>query len=195
MDLVKVKLTRPGFPKILADLSQSNQVLKMTAALSLSVSLGLLVLSIILIKKGPVVIALSPEANVMKDAPIPDPEVEIRAALRAYIERRYNWNKNSIDRNLELARAFISPQYVQHFVQGVSNVRKFSKDKEVAQRVYPANFSVDLKKGIVLVTGDRISEIQGIRAVGPLNLELSLQTGSRSRENPWGIYISKETEK
>jgi len=195
MNLVKVSFKPQTFPKMLADLSHSNQFLKIFAVGSLGLSLGLMLLVFVAFSRGPVVIALTPAAGVLQKVDMPEPEVEVRSAVRAYVERRYNWDKDSIDRNLDSAKAFVSSQFVHAFVQGVSNVKKFSKEKSVSQRAYPTSLAVDFKRGVVSVTGDRISEIQGIRAAGPLNIELTFQSGPRTPANPWGIYIVKETEK
>lgn len=195
MEAFKVKFNHQAFPKMLADLSHSNQFLKIFALASLAISIGLLVLVSIAFSKGPMVIAFASDARVLQSSALPDPNVEVSAAVRAYVERRYNWDQTNVDRQLDSAKAFIAPAYVQNFVQGVANVRKFSKEKLVAQRAYAAGLSVDLKRGVVSVSGDRISEIQGIRAAGSLNIDLNFQSGPRTQENPWGVYIVKETEK
>lgn len=195
MNPLKVKFKAGSFPKLLGELTHSNQFLKMFSTLSLCLSLGLLGLSFIGLTKAPVVIAVNSNGRVLEKAEMPSPENEVEQAVIAYVERRYNWTSASVDKNLDLAKAFISPQFVQTFVQGVSNVRKFSREKGVSQRAYATKISVDLKRSIVSIFGDRITEIQGMRAAGPFNLELSFAGGSRSRENPWGIYITKETEK
>ncbi len=195
MNPLKVSFKPQVFPKMLADLSHSNQFLKVFATASMLISLGLLILVSALASRGPVVIALSPQAGRLQKVEMPKPELEVQEAVRAYVELRYNWDHTSVDAKLESAKAFVSSQFVQNFVQGVSNVRKFSKEKNVAQRAYAANITVDLKRSVATVTGDRISEIQGIRAVGALNIELTFQSGPRTDLNPWGIYIVRETEK
>lgn len=195
MNTIKVSFKPSTLPKVLADLSHSNQFLKIFALASLVLSVGLLVLVLFAFSKGPVVIALSSGASVLQKAAMPLPETEVREAVRHYVERRYNWDKDSIDRNLDSAKALVSSQFVQNFVQGVSNVRKFSKEKGVSQRAYATSISVDIKRGVVSISGDRITEIQGIRAAGPLNIDLTYQGGPRTEDNPWGVYIVKETEK
>lgn len=195
MEAFKVKFNHQAFPKMLADLSHSNQFLKIFALASLAISLGLLILVSIALSRGPMVIAFASDARVLQSSALPDPNAEVAAAVRAYVERRYNWDQSTVDRQLDSAKAFIAPAYVQNFVQGVSNVRKFSKEKFVAQRAHASSLSVDLKRGVVSVSGDRISEIQGIRAAGALNIDLNFQSGPRTQENPWGVYIVKETER
>ncbi|MGE3263190.1 MAG: hypothetical protein AB7K68_15525 [Bacteriovoracia bacterium] len=81
-------------------------------------------------------------------------------------------------------------------LKGVSmqNVIRFSVDKIVAQRAYPVEIRVDLKKGIAVIEGDRITSIQGLKAAGDLRLELGFESGPRTEQNPWGVYVSKEKE-
>jgi hypothetical protein len=54
--------------------------------------------------------------------------------------------------------------------------------------------SVDLESHKVRITGDRLTSVQGLKAAGDLTLELEYQGGDRSKENPWGIFITKEKE-
>jgi len=195
MNVIKVKFKAGAFPKMLADLSHSNQFLKMFAAGSLAVSVGLMVVVFVALARKPIVIALTENAGVFETVDMPKPEAEIRRAVLAYIERRYNWTSATVDQNLDRARAFVSSQFAQNYLQGVSNVRKFSKEKGVTQRAFASDLTVDLKRGVVSILGDRITEIQGLRAAGALNLELSFQNGPRTSDNPWGVYVVKETEK
>ncbi len=195
MNALKIKFKAGAFPKMLADLSHSNQFLKMFAIGGLALSLVLSILVFVAFARKPVVIAMTTSAEVLSYVDLPNPESEVRQAIRAYIERRYNWTSQSVDQQLEKARTFVASSAMQNFLQGTANVKRFSKEKVVTQRAYASNFAVDLKRGTVLVTGDRITEIQGMRAAGALNLELGFQSGPRTAENPWGIYIIKETEK
>jgi hypothetical protein len=192
---IKIGFRAGSFPKMLADLSHSNQFLKMFSVGSLGVSLGLLILVFVAYTRPPVVLALSPKALPLQRVEMPSPEIEVREAIQAYIGLRYNWDKDSVDRSLDLARSFVASQNLQAFSQGVANVRRFSKEKSVSQRAYATAINIDFKRGAASVLGDRISEIQGMRAAGPLNIELAFQSGPRTAENPWGIYIVKESEK
>lgn len=195
MNSLKVRLKPYAFPKMLAELSHSNQFLKVFAIGSLLVSLGLLTLVFAVLMREPIVIALSPDAYVLSKGELPNPESEIRAAISAYIERRYNWDKENIDQKLDSAKALVASDSERNFVQGLLNVKRFSKEKGVSQRAYPSAITVDLKKETVRVAGDRITEIQGVRAAGPFTVEFTYQGGPRSAENPWGVFITRETER
>jgi hypothetical protein len=39
-----------------------------------------------------------------------------------------------------------------------------------------------------------VTTIQGLKAAGSLRLELSFESGSRAKENPWGLYIKEREE-
>ncbi len=195
MNAIKVKLKAGAFPKMLAELSHSNQFLKMFAVGSLALSLVLSALVFVAFARKPIVIAITESAEILRQVDLPKPESEVRQAILAYVERRYNWTSQTVDQQLERAQLFIASANMQSFLQGTSNVKRFSKEKVVTQRAYASNVVVDLKRGVALVTGDRITEIQGMRAAGALNLELSFQSGPRTSSNPWGIYIFKESEK
>ncbi len=195
MNSMNVKLKAGAFPKLLSDLSHSNQFLKLFAVGSLLLSVLLTSLVFVAFARKPIVITLTDTAEIMKQTELPKPEDEVRRAVLAYIERRYNWTSQTVDQQLERARAFIAAGAMRNLLDGTANVRRFSKEKNVTQRVYASNVAVDIKLGVVSVTGDRISEIQGVRAAGSMNLELQFLSGSRTMENPWGIYVIKETER
>ena len=195
MNAIKVKFKAGAFPKMLADLSHSNQFLKMFAVGSLALSLVLSALIFVAFARKPIVIAMTESAEILRQVELPKPESEVRQAILAYVERRYNWTSQTVDQQIEKAQTFIASANMQSFLQGTSNVKRFSKEKVVTQRAYASNVAVDLKRGVALVTGDRITEIQGMRAAGALNLELSFQSGARTSANPWGVYVVKESEK
>jgi hypothetical protein len=195
MNAIKVKFKTGAFPKMLADLTHSNQFLKMFAVGSLALSLVLSALVFVGFARKPIVIAMTESAEILRQVELPKPESEVRQAILAYVERRYNWTNQTVDQQLERAQTFVASANMQSFLQGTSNVKRFSKEKVVTQRAYASNVVVDLKRGVALVSGDRITEIQGMRAAGGLSLELSFQSGPRTSSNPWGIYIFKESEK
>lgn len=195
MNAIKVKFKTAAFPKMLADLSHSNQFLKLFAVGSLALSLILSALVFVAFARKPIVIAMTESAEILRQVELPKPESEVRQAILAYVERRYNWTSQTVDQQLERAQTFVASANMQSFLQGTSNVKRFSKEKVVTQRAYASNVAVDLKRGVALVSGDRITEIQGMRAAGGLGLELSFQSGPRTSSNPWGIYIFKESEK
>jgi hypothetical protein len=189
-----VKLRLRKLPKALAELSHSNQFLKVST-FSLLALTGLMSMVLFYqVMKAPIVLSMAPDGSVYKDAPKPDPKIEVERALREYLKHRYNWTPKTVASSLESARAFILPSTLKVYDSAMQNVVRFSSERLVAQRVYPAEVEVDLKKSLAVISGDRITTIQGLKAAGDLKLELSFDSGPRTPSNPWGIYISKERE-
>jgi hypothetical protein len=181
-------------PKALGELSHSNQFLKIST-FSLLVLCGLMLMILFYqTTKAPIVLSITPDGSVYKEAPKPEPKTEIERAVREYLKYRYNWTPKTVVANVEQARTFILPSTLKVFDSSMQNVVRFSSERAVAQRVYPADVEVDLKKGVAMISGDRITSIQGLKAAGDLKLELGFESGPRSERNPWGIYISKEKE-
>lgn len=189
---VKLKLRK--LPKALAELSHSNQFLKMSA-FSAYLICGLLVtLLFYQAIKPTAVLTLAPDGSYYQEAPKPDPKIEIERAVREYLKYRYNWTPKTVSAQVGKAGDFILSSTKRAFDGSMQNVIRFSVDKIVAQRAYPVEIRVDLKKGIAIIEGDRITSIQGLKAAGDLRLELGFESGPRTEQNPWGVYISKEKE-
>lgn len=190
----QIPLKGPLFPKALADLIHSNQFLKLFSVSMLVITGLCLAIILVMISRPPTVLALSPSAQLFEKSQMPKAEDQVREAIRAYIEYRYKWEPSNVIEKLKLAESFIGPQSFKAYQAAMVSVAKFSLEKQVSQRVYPGPVKVDLEKKTATIVGDRITSIQALRAVGELKLELSFDSGPRTRENPWGIYIAKEKE-
>jgi len=189
-----VNLKMPSLPKMMSELAHSNQFLKV---FSLSaVVLVFMVLGVILVMatKEPMVITLGPDGKAIERTVLPKAEDQIREGIKRYLEKRYQWEPENVIKKLKESEEFITPQALKAFKGAVSNVAKFSTEKIVSQKVYPEKIEIDLKKNTALITGERVTSIQGLKAAGNLKLELSFESGPRTQNNPWGIYISKERE-
>lgn len=189
-----VKLQLRKLPKALAELSHSNQFLKVST-FSLLALIGLM--SMILfyqVTRAPLVLPLAPDGSTYLNAPKPDPKIEIERAVREYLKYRYNWTPKTVAASVASARVFILSSTVKVYDSAMQNVVRFSSERLVAQRIYPAEVEVDLKKNLATISGDRITTIQGLKAAGDLKLELSFESGPRTPSNPWGVYIASEKE-
>lgn len=189
-----VKLRLRKLPKALAELSHSNQFLKVSTFSLLALTGLMLMVLFYQVTKAPIVLSMTPDGSVYKDAPKPDPKIEVERAVREYLKLRYNWTPKTVAASVESARAFILPSTLKVYDSAMQNVVRFSLERIVTQRVYPADIEVDMKKGIVMILGDRITIIQGLKAAGDLKLELGFESGPRTQRNPWGLYITKEKE-
>ncbi len=190
----KIKLEAAKLPKALSDLIHSNQFLKLFSIFSVAVSALSLILNLTMMNRAPLVLTLAADAKSLEQREMPKPEDEIKTAIKRYIELRYKWEPTSVKDRLKLAELFIAPQSLAAYQLATSNVSKFSIDRQVMQRVYADRVEVNLEKKTVAIFGDRVTAIQGLKAAGDLKLELSFDSGPRTRLNPWGIYVVKERE-
>ena len=193
-DKKSTNLKSATFPKIFGSLMHTNQLLKYFSVFSFVTSILCLIAVIILINKEPTILTLNTNAELIEKAKLPKADDQIKIAIKQYIERRYQWGPSDVVKKLKESESFISPLALKAFQNAVTNVAKFSVDKVVSQKVYADKIEIDLKKQTALITGDRVTSIQGLKAAGNLKLELIFESGPRTIENPWGIYISKERE-
>lgn len=192
--LTKIELKSTKLPKLLSDLSHSNQFLKMFSTSLLGITLSAVIVISVLATRDPVVLTLTPDAEIFKKSDMPELKDEIRAAMTRYIDLRYKWSPGNVKQHMAAAEAFVHPTALKAYQSATSNVVRFSTEKQVAQRAYVVALEPNSEKKIVSVSGDRITSIQGLKAAGDLKLELSFETGPRTENNPWGIYVTKEKE-
>lgn len=190
----QIKMKSVSLPKILADLTHSNQFLKVFSLGAMGLCGLILALAMILGTKEPIVLTLAPSAALLDRVEMPKPEDEIRMAVRAYLEKRYMWDQTNVTKRLQEAESFVVPSAIKAYQAAVANVAGFSIEKLVAQKVYPEKLDVSLGKRTVVISGERTTTIQGLKAAGELKLELSFESGPRTKSNPWGVCISKEKE-
>ncbi len=191
---MKIKLQGISLPKMLSDLTYKYHVLVILSLGSLTVAALSIIATIALSLKAPTVMAFSPNAEILEKRELPKAEDEIKLAITRYINFRYKWDAKSVSENIKKAECFIESKSLTAFQNNMASVVKFSLDRDVLQRIYPTDMKVDLKSQTVFITGDRVTSIQGLKAAGNLNLALEFESGPRTQNNPWGIYITKEKE-
>ncbi len=190
----KFQIKSLKLPQLLGDLTHSNQFLKMFSISMVGITGMALLLIFVLSTRAPSVLTLSPSAQPLNEVPLPNPEQEVQVAMKHYLELRYQWTPENVKRKLSDAQSMIQSGAMKAYLGAVTNVVKFSTEKQVSQRVYATNFVVDLDRKSVQILGDRITSVQNLKAAGDLKLELNFEFGSRTKENPWGIYVTKEKE-
>lgn len=188
------KISMPSLPKMVGDLKHSVQFLKL-----FSLGTGLLALLLVAtlmatINRDLPVVTIDSCGKSVSQKDLPNAEDQIREGVKYYLSKRYDWGPQDVVKKLKETEHFISPQSLKAFQSSIANVSKFSLDKIVTQKVYSNKIEIDLNKGTALVIGDRITSIQGLKAAGNMRMELIFETGRRTKENPWGLYISKERE-
>ena len=189
-----IHLKNVNIPKMMGSLIHNNQILKLFAAIAMLMSILTITLLTQVVSRPPLVFPINQSGELLSKGAMPKPETEIREAVQAYLNLRYKWEPSTVDAQLRSAEQFIAPLSLKAYRTQIANVARFSKEKLVSQKLYPDVLSVDLVSHKVRITGDRITSIQGLKAAGDLTLELEFQGGDRSKENPWGIFITKEKE-
>ncbi len=189
--LKKVEIRK--YPKMVEEFARENFNLKMLSAILLSVVVIVLIMLLYMIKHGPTVIAISENGEVAKiETKITD--LQIQSALKEYLDCRYNWDEKTIASQLNKAQFFVIPSMVQAFQKSMVEVKKYVHEKKVTQRVYPKSIQIDLKEKKATILADRITEFDALKAATELHLVLQFAVDDRSVTNPWGIFITKETE-
>jgi len=189
-----IQLKVGKLPSAMGALVHSNQFLKMTTVSMLGLCLLLTSLLYVSIGRPPTVLAMNSSAEMYSPVDLPKPEREVEEAIRHYIDHRYKWDPQNVTKRLQEAEAFVLPQNRGGFEKAMADIIKFSTSKAVAQRIYPDRVAVDLAKRTASISGDRVTAIQGLKAAGDLRLELTFDSGPRTAQNPWGLYILKERE-
>lgn len=189
-----IALRSSRVPKFIGELSHYNQFLKVFAFSAMVLSLLTLTVLTMQINKEPMVITLGPDGGALRKMMTPSAEEQIKEGIKRYLEKRYQWEPDTVIKKLKESESFIMPESLRAFKEAAANISKFSTAKLVSQKVFPEKIHVDLEKQLATVQGERITSIQGLKAAGGLKLQLSFMSGLRTKDNPWGIYISKETE-
>lgn len=189
-----ILLKAPKLPKIVGELAHSVQFLKVFSLSALAIALSLTITLTLLVGRPPVILTLAPDAVPLARVDAPKAEDQVKAAVSRYIENRYGWEPSTVVTRLKEAQAFILPQSLKAFQGSLAEVTRFSAERQVSQRAYPTEIRVDLAQKTAFVSGDRVTSIQGLKAAGNLKLALSFDGGPHTRENPWGVYITRERE-
>lgn len=189
----KIKLKINSYPKMIQEFAEANFNLKIL----LSGAFGLLFLCIILVvflvRRGPTVIALD-NSGALAQVETKVTDLQIRTALTEYIKHRYTWDDKSIQKEIETAQFFVLPSLVDSFERSMAETIKYVREKKVKQRVYPKSINVDLKEKKAVIFLDRITEFESLKAATEMRLELGFKIDDRTIINPWGVFITKESE-
>lgn len=190
-DVKHIEIKR--YPKMVGEFAKENFNLKVLSAALIMIVIVALTMLLYLIKTGPKVIALAENGQIAKiETKITD--LQIDSAIREYLSYRYNWSEQTIATQLQKAQFFVIPSMSSAFQKAMLEVQKFVKEKKVTQRVYPKSIQIDLKEKKATILADRITEFDNLKAATELKLVLQFSVDDRSVVNPWGIFITKETE-
>lgn len=189
----KISVQLSSYPKAMREFAEENLNIKFLCGALLAATFLMLILVLFLIKRGPTVIALDGGGSIaVIETKVTD--LQIEAAAKEYIRYRYSWDEKSISEQLGRAKFFVLPSLAQAFERSMLETQKFVREKKVRQRVYPKTVTVDLKEKRILILADRITEFDNLKAATELKLSLLFTVDDRTVVNPWGVYITKETE-
>lgn len=191
---MKTQLQIRQYPKLIEEFAKENFNLKtLTGALIAFMLINSLVLAFLL-RRGPMVVPLQADGNIARvDSQVTD--AQIQAAVKAYLSARYTWTDSTINAQLKRAEFFVAPQLVSAFQKAMVETLKYVHEKKVNQRVYERSIEVNFKDHLATVIADRITEFDGLKAATEMRLFLNFDLQDRTVVNPWGIFITKETEK
>jgi hypothetical protein len=151
-------------------------------------------LTILAIRK-PVLVAVSEKETAILTATPPSAELlekELTRQVTGYVESHYTWDFTNIDAAHVNASRYVASQFQKAFQQANAEQVRIAKEKKLSQKVYVSDIQLDSKALTARVTLDRILRVDGLRAVTPLVLDLTLQSGPRTDTNPEGLYITGE---
>lgn len=189
-----IQLKLKKLPQALAELTHSNQFLKLSAFFAYGLCFLLAGVVYVLASAPPQVLTLTPDGALYERIAEPSRESAIRRVVGEYLELRYRWEPKTVASRIKESQVFILPATRKSFEISTAGVARFSQEKNVSQRVLPDTMQINFERQTVFIQGDRMTSIQGLRAAGALKLELSFDYGPRTARNPWGIYITKERE-
>ena len=192
---IKKSLSSSGYTKMVQSFAKENFNLKILAGACLAILFMSLIVIAFLLKQGPMVVALDSSGEVATvETKITD--VQIKAAVKQYVQRRYSWNYKNITERLQSAEMFVDPGLVSSFRKSMLETIKYVQEKKVSQRMYPRDdeIEIDLKAKTVTLLMDRFTEFDSLKAATESRLKVWFDTGSRNPVNPWGVYVTKEQE-
>ena len=145
--------------------------------------------------QGPALVAVGEQNTQVLTIPAPTDAVlerEARRTLKAYIENHYSWTSKNVDERFTAASKYVAEKQLRAFQVANADQIRAAKEKKLSQRVYISALDLDMKARAARFTMDRILEVEGIRAVTPLVLDLKFEFGARTQENSEGIYVISE---
>ena len=172
-----IQLKNSNLPKMLGELMHSNQFLKFFAIVTLFMAALSMIVVLTVVSKPPTVLTLLSDGSAVDKTSLPKPEDQIDKAVRRYLDLRYRWEPKSVQAKIKQSESFILPNAVKAFEASTAPIVKFSTEKLVSQKIYADHVFVNLENKSASITGDRLTDIQGMRATGALKLTLFFENG------------------
>ena len=172
-----------------------NEILKglllFTLILLALQTIGLVILAL----RSPFVVAVSSSASQVL---IPDPtassllEGEVKRVATQYAKFRHGWDFQKIESQIKQAAKLVHPDFEKQFNKANEEQIRIAREKKVSQKFYAEITELNMDTKIIRLSGDRILNVEGLRATNPMSLELTFAMGPRTVANPEGVYITSE---
>lgn len=151
-------------------------------------------LAVATMRTPPIFAVSTVESGLLRDTPPAKSllENEAKRVVTEYLQRRHSWEPATIQPSIGKASRFVDESFRKAFLQANEAQVRIAVEKKISQKFYVSKIEVDLEKKTASVVGDRILNIEGLRAVNSLAFELKLRFGERTDSNPEGVYIVAE---
>lgn len=190
-----IQKTKQAWFEVWGNEVAQNQILKLFLLLFCGISVALAAGITILALRPPPIYAVSMlESGQLRSKPLSKEylESESKRVITAYLKSRHNWESSSIRGSIGAASRFVDDSFRKSFLQANETQIRIAQEKKISQKFYVLRLDADVAKGTAIVMGDRILTVDGFRAVSAMNFNLTFRLGSRTEQNPEGVYITSE---
>ena len=165
------------YPLAWAETAKQNSILKYSLLLSSTLTAILLISTLILSLKKPIVIDRACYSSFAKTTDSERTDQEIDAFLRSALEMRFSTE------NMGSSLSWLSPN--EELAK--SNEQKEFKSKNIRQKILVS--SISIKGNTAVVEIDRILSVEKLRSVLPATITVQISSIARSESNPYGLLV------
>ena len=101
------RLQNARLPKMLGELTHSNQFLKVFSILSLVLVFMGLGAIMVLATKEPLILTLGPDGKALERQLLPKAEIQISEAIKSYLDKRYAWEPSNVGTKFKESEEFL----------------------------------------------------------------------------------------
>ena len=172
-----------------------NRILKILLVFVLALlAVETIALAVLALRKPTLIAVTSTESKFLAVTP-PNQELleaELRRAVTGYLTAHYNWDPSSIEASFQAASKYVDPSFVKTFLNANQEHIRLAKEKSLSQKFFVSSMNIDLEKRRVVVEGERIIMVEGLRAANSVSIEIKFEFGKRTIKNPEGVFIVGE---
>lgn len=190
-----IQKTKKAWFEVWGNEVAQNQILKyLLLVFAFSNSFLTVALIAVSMKSSPIFAVSSVESGILRSNAPPKEylEAEARRVVTAYLQSRHTWDASNVQTSISKASRFVDESFRKAFLQANEAQVKIATEKKISQKFYVSKIDLNLEKGSASASGDRIITIEGFRAVNPLSFNLNFRMGTRTEQNPEGVYVTSE---